>query len=197
MTNCMKAVPVAVFAVVALLFSGGDVLAQGMGGGQHGGHGMGRMKAFSPHHLLMHGNALQLTEGQRESLVSIQRDAMTVHDAAKATHDERKTELLDLFSGEVTGSEARELFGAAHAAGGEAHWSMINAAIESMALLDELQLARAHGWADMMAMMGRARNHGRGVVHGANGDSPHEHDEYDDDDDDDEHEGRMHHGSGS
>lgn len=195
MKKTVKTLFFVVAAVGALLPSSGEILAQGMGGGEHGGHGMGRIQAFSPHHLLMHGDALQLTEGQRESLMGIQREATTAHDAAKATHDGKKAELMALFSGEVAGSEAREIFGAAHAAGGEAHWAMINAAIESMALLDEMQVARAHGWADMMEMMGQMGDHGGRMGSGMHRDSDGEH--HADDDEDDQSEGRMRHRSGS
>ena len=194
MKRTVKFLTVAV-ALAALLPASGTLLAQGMGGSGegHGGQGMSRMHAFSPHHLLMHGDALALTSDQRTSLIRIQQDAAAAQEVSQASHDEKQAQLMALFSGGVTVSDARSLFGAAHAAGGEAHWAMINAAIESMALLDEMQLARAHGWADMMEMMGMMGKMGEedegghmGAGHMGGGD--------DDGEDEDEHEeGGMRH----
>ncbi len=153
------------------LFWGENLQAQEMmAGGEHGGEGMTRMHAFSPHHLLMHGDAIGLTSGQREALMRIQHEAAQTHEIAKARHDQKRAEMMALFSDGGDLSAAEETFALAHAAGGEAHWAGINAAIQAMALLDEVQLARANGWADMMEMMGK-------MGAGGMGDSDEGHDE--------------------
>jgi Spy/CpxP family protein refolding chaperone len=140
---------------------GGAIGMEGMMGGGMMGHmreGMGpmmRTMAFSPEHLLMHKDALHLTDQQVARLTAL-RDATKVsHDAATAamrTHGELMATVMSATAPDT--AQLKGHFQAMAAAMGQAHWAMISAAAQARALLTDVQRARVDGWADVMEHMG-------------------------------------------
>ena len=134
-----------------------------MGGGMmgHMREGMGpmmgpmmRTMAFSPEHLLMHKDALHLTDQQVARLTALGDATKTSHDAAMGamrTHGELMATVMAAAAPDT--AQLKGHFQALEAAMGQAHWAMISAAAQARALLTDVQRARVDGWADVMEHM--------------------------------------------
>ncbi len=112
---------------------------------------MMRSMAFAPDHLLARKDALALTPQQVTRLTALR-------DATQKTHDAAHTE-MQMHMGEMAKAmeaaapdtvQVKTHFQAAQAAMGRAHWSMLSAAAQARAILNDAQRGRVDGWADMM-----------------------------------------------
>jgi Spy/CpxP family protein refolding chaperone len=121
---------------------------------------MTRVMAFSPAHLLMHKEVLNLTDPQVAKLTAL-RDAMKpAHDAAMADLQTHSRAMMTVMTGASPDTTQLKLhFQAMQAAMVKGHWAMLSAAAQARGLLTDTQRARADGWADamehMMPMMDR------------------------------------------
>jgi len=116
---------------------------------------MARVHVFSPQHLLEHREVLKLTDEQVNRLTALKATATKAHDDAQASHDAHHKQMMDALAAAAPNArEAQGHFQAAHTAMGNAHWAMIEASIQAMAVLTEVQRARVEGWADAMREQG-------------------------------------------
>src|SRR5579872_4957892 len=108
----------------------------GMGGGMMGGvmghmmehmapmmGPMMRVMIFSPGHLLMHKEQLNLTEAQVTKLTSLRDGARSAEEAASSEAEKHGHELAEVMGGASADTTALKAhFQAMHAAMGKAHW---------------------------------------------------------------------------
>lgn len=171
----MRLAPAAVLAALAAApLAAGQQPAMPMGqGGMMAGHdmmqmmaemmpGAARIMAFGPAHLLMHQDALGLTDQQVAKLTALKTAADSASAAAMKDAKMHGDELGDVLKAANPDTAAlRAHFTAMHDAMGRAHLIQMKAAVQAQAVLTELQRARVEGWADMMGM------HGGGAMGGA------------------------------
>ena len=139
----------------------------GMGGGMMGGMmghmmehmapmmgPMMRVMIFSPGHLLMHKQQLNLTEAQVAKLTSLRDAARSAEESANSEAEKHGRELAETMGGANADTAALKAhFQAMHAAMGKAHWIGLVSAAQARAVLSDVQRARADGWADAMEWM--------------------------------------------
>ncbi|MGH2668491.1 MAG: Spy/CpxP family protein refolding chaperone [bacterium] len=114
---------------------------------------MMRGMAFAPDHLLTRKDALGLTAQQVSRLTALRDAAKAAHDAAAAEARKHFEALQPLLGGAAADTAAlKQHFQAAHAAMGNAHWTMLRAAAQAKAALTDEQRGRVNGWADAMQM---------------------------------------------
>lgn len=132
-----------------------------MGGHMEGMMGpMARVMAFSPGHLLMHREALSLTDQQVTRLSGLHDSTKTAEDGAQTeaqTHARAVASALAAANPDT--AQLKSHFQQLHAALGRAHWAALSAAARARAILTETQRARVDGWADAMEQMMPARDH--------------------------------------
>jgi Spy/CpxP family protein refolding chaperone len=130
---------------------------------------MMRGMGFNPANLLMHKDALNLTDQQVAKLTALRDAAKTAQDAAMAEAKTHMGELQQAFQANAPDTAAlRHHFLAAHAAMGNAHFAQLRAAAQAKALLTDTQRGRVEGWMDAMEQMGSMmrREHQEAPEHG-------------------------------
>ena len=96
---------------------------------------------YMPQHLLAMKDTLKLTADQVTRITAIGQRAKTSHDAALAAAMPHLDEMA-----QATDTAAKKHhFIAAHDAMGEAHWAMLNAALQAKAVLTDAQRAQVSG----------------------------------------------------
>jgi hypothetical protein len=144
----------------------GGMGAQGMMGmmghmGQMMNPMMTRIMVFSPSHLLMHRDVLNLTDQQAARLTVLRDAAKSVEDAAKSDMEMHGRELATVFtSPSPDTTQLRAHFQVMQAAMAKAHWVALSTAAQARAVLTETQRARADGFADALEHMGPMMEHG-------------------------------------
>ena len=132
---------------------------------------MMRGMGYSPEHLLMKKDQLQLTAQQVTRLTALRDAGKTAHDAAQAdakTHMDALHQVLQANAPDTTA--LRQHFQAAHSAMGTAHLAMLRATAQAKAVLNDAQRGRVEGWMDAMEQMGPMMH-----MRQAPGDSGHRH----------------------
>ena len=127
---------------------GHDSAMGGMGGMMEG---MMREMAQAPEHLLARKAALGLTPDQQRSIAAIRDAARAPHDAAMATAMHHQQEIDDVMRTAAPDTAAiTHHFAAAHAAMGQAHLVMLQAAAQARAVLTDAQRHQADSTASAM-----------------------------------------------
>lgn len=100
------------------------------------------LKAFQPDQLLAKRADLQLTADQVTRLERIAADVKTRVDQAKATHEQRKQQMMEALAADNPSKDVvAGHFQAAHGAMGAAHWAEMEAGLAAMAVLTDTQRA--------------------------------------------------------
>lgn len=132
---------------------------------------MMRSMAFTPDHLLARKDALALTPQQVTRLTALRDAAQKTHEAAHSEMQMHMGEMAKAMEAAAPDTvQVKAHFQAAQAAMGRAHWSMLSAAAQARAILNDAQRGRVDGWADMMQgqmgqMMPMMRQHENAPEH--------------------------------
>lgn len=119
-----------------------------------GGGAMMRGLLFSPAHLLMHKEALGLTDQQVGKLTALRDAAKTGHDAGMTEQEKHAKALQAALTAATPDTVAvKAHFEEMQAGLARAQWAMLSAAAQARAVLTEVQRARVDGWGDAMEFM--------------------------------------------
>ncbi len=118
---------------------------------QQMGPAMMKSMLYTPQHLLARKDALALTADQVTRLTALRDGTKTAHDAAMAdarTHMQAMEQAANAAKPDTAALKTH--FQAAHAAMGQAHWTMLASGAQARAVLTDAQRAKVQAWADSM-----------------------------------------------